>query len=109
MRRGLVNAFPRSKRGDRIRSKLALRAEALSMLMDGIDMLGAKMRPGVSASEQERRSCLYCECILLLLPSSFNIGKSYLSTQRLLLRFPQELSNCSGSDAMSFRRPMCII
>ena len=46
MRRGLINAFPRSKRGDRIRSKLALKPKPLSMLMDGIELLGAKMRPG---------------------------------------------------------------
>ena len=31
--------------GDGIGGKLPLRAEALSMLMDGIDLRGAKMRP----------------------------------------------------------------
>ena len=35
--------------------KLPLRAEALSMLMDGIDLRGARMRPGMSASEERLR------------------------------------------------------
>jgi transposase len=36
-------AWPKS--GDGIGGKLPLRAEALSMLMDGVDLRGAKMRP----------------------------------------------------------------
>ena len=34
-----------AKAGEGIGGKLPLRAEALSMLMDGIDLRGAKMRP----------------------------------------------------------------
>ena len=37
--------FAWPKPGDGIGGKLPLRAEALSMLMDGIDLRGAKMRP----------------------------------------------------------------
>ena len=78
MRRGLVNAFPRSKRGDRIRSKLALRAEALSMLMDGIDMLGAKMPPWYEREcDRSEDLELYCE-MCSAYSAFFNIGKSYL-------------------------------
>ena len=37
--------FAWPKPGDGIGGKLPLRAEALSMLMDGIDLRGARMRP----------------------------------------------------------------
>jgi transposase len=37
--------FAWPKPGDGVGGKLPLRAEALSMLMDGIDLRGAKMRP----------------------------------------------------------------
>ena len=37
--------FCMAKPGDGIGGKLPLRAEALSLLMDGIDLRGAKMRP----------------------------------------------------------------
>jgi transposase len=36
-------AWPKS--GEGVGDKLPLRAEALSMLMDGIDLRGARMRP----------------------------------------------------------------
>jgi transposase len=37
--------FAWPKPGEGIGGKLPLRAEALSMLMDGVDLRGAKMRP----------------------------------------------------------------
>jgi transposase len=41
----LKGTFAWPKPGDGMGGKLPLRAEALSMLMDGIDLRGARMRP----------------------------------------------------------------
>ena len=44
--------FAWPKPGDGVAGKLPLRAEALSMLMDGIDLRGAKMRRGTSVTKK---------------------------------------------------------